>query len=426
MTKYLNSWRTNFSGDPMIRKGGVLFCAMMVGNVFGYLFQVSMGRMLSLKEYGEMNALMSLMIIFGIPFQTLINYFAKNTAVFIGKGQTSKIKSFQKSGLRKVITFLLPLFIFMSLLSTKIASLLHLSADQIVLVFSCIFFAAIVALNTGVLQGLQCFYSLACVTSGVHVIRFLFGLLLVWMGMGVYGPIFSMLIAACLLFAFSQWRLNTILPNETKEYDFSLLDAYKYATGLFVANVLFGIMTQSDVLLVKHFFTESDAGLYTASAILGKAVLYLSGAIVLAMFPMVAERNEKGDNSMSMLIKALTITFFLSGSGAMILFFFSEPLITLIYGDKFASAALMCEIFGFAMVPVALSFLLMNYLLARGYTGFVGKMSVVVAMEITMILFFHNAMINVIYAMFFAGIITFFILFFKVYKERKNFSYISA
>ena len=63
---------------------------------------------------------------------------------------------------------------------------------------------------------------------------------------------------------------------------------YKYAGGLFLANTFFGVMTQADVILVKHHFPPGEAGLYASASIMGKAVMYLPTAIIMALFPMVA------------------------------------------------------------------------------------------------------------------------------------------
>ena len=46
--------------DKLIKSSSLLFVAAQVSNVFNYAFQIVMGRMLTPKEYGLMNALLAL------------------------------------------------------------------------------------------------------------------------------------------------------------------------------------------------------------------------------------------------------------------------------------------------------------------------------------------------------------------------------
>jgi len=409
--------------DHMLRKSTLLFLAMMAGSIFGYFFQLTMGRMLSVTEYGEMNALLSLTVIFGIPFQTLINFFAKKTAEYSANNEYSKIKTLQKKGLKKVIIIMVPILFLLFLFSGQIAHFLHVPVLKVLLIYGCVFLTAIVTLNTGVIQGLQYFYSLAAISSGIHVVRFFFGIILVWIGLGVYGAIGSILMAGFLLFLFSQWRIVKTLPYPGDSLDFNFSDVYKYAGGLFFANAFFGIMTQVDVMLVKHFFSAVDAGLYTSAAVLGKAVMYLPSAIVLSMFPMVASNHAAGNSSFSMVCKALMFTLFLSGSGALLLYFFSDFIVGALFGARYLPASDTCSLFGIAMLPVSLTFLLMNYLLAQGDTKFLYPMGVIVSLEVLAIYYFHNTLSNILYIIMAAGTLMFLILLSKIMYA--NYYYLS-
>ena len=51
-----------------LRRGGlILLIMMMFANAFNYLFQVLMGRMLTIEEFGTMNALFSWVAIVSLP-----------------------------------------------------------------------------------------------------------------------------------------------------------------------------------------------------------------------------------------------------------------------------------------------------------------------------------------------------------------------
>ena len=401
--------------DKFLQNSALLFTAMMAGNIFGYMFQLSMGRMLTVEAYGEMNALMSLMVIFGIPFGAFMNFFAKQTAAYSSKQEQSKIRKFHKSGIKNILCCMTPVLLLLSFASPVIGNFLNVSFPKVLMVIVCIFFSSMLTVNTGIIQGLQYFKSLAFLGSGVHFFKFIFGVLFVWMGFGVFGAIGAIIVAGLILLLYSHWRIISSLPYQPCELNLSFKTIYKYAGGLFFANAMFAIMTQADLILVKHYFSAADAGLYASAAILGKAVMYLPGAIVLAMFPMVAANHTKGTSSFGMLCKALGLTVCLSGGGALVLYLYPEFILKMLFGTRYLTAAPVCAIFGIAMVPVSLTYLLMTYLLAQEKTGFLFLMAICTAVELTGIVFFNdNNLRNVLYSMMAAGSLFFILLFSKV------------
>ncbi len=401
--------------DKFIQNSALMFTAMMFGNIFGYLFQLSMGRMLSVDAYGEMNALMSLMIIFGIPFGAFMNFFAKQTSTYLSGQKQYKIRQLHKSGIKTILFCMAPLLLLLSFASPFIGDFLNVSYQKVLMVIFCILFSAMFRVNTGIIQGLQYFKSLAFLGSGANFFKFMFGVFFVWMGFGVFGAIGAILCAIFVLLAYSHWRIISSLPSHYCRLNLSFKTVYKYAGGLFFANAMFAIMTQGDLILVKHYFSSGDAGLYASAAILGKSVMYLPGAIVMALFPMVAANHHKDASSFGILCKAVGLTVCLSGGGALVLYLYPEFILRVLFGTKYLTAAPVCAIFGIAMVPVALSFLLMNYLLAQGKTGFLFLMGICTAAEITGIIFFNDKNLqHVLYSIMIAGTLFFVPLFFQV------------
>src|SRR5206468_10254822 len=58
------------------------------------------------------------------------------------------------------------------------------------------------------------------------------------------------------------------------------------------------LISNTDILLVKHFFAPDAAGLYCAIALVGRVVYFASWMVVSAMFPISAgaTREESGKN----------------------------------------------------------------------------------------------------------------------------------
>jgi len=377
-----------------------------VGNAFGYLFQVAMGRMLSVEDYGEVNALMSLMVIFGIPFITLLNFFARESAVCLANGALDNVRSIHKIGSFKIFMIITPIIGILALLSPIIGNYLSVTFQKVLLVLACVYITAFVTVNTGVIQGIQYFRSLSVISSGTSFFKFAYAVFFVWIGWGIYGALGGLLATAVTLWGYSQWIILSNLPLEKKTIRLSFEEIYKYIGGLFLANLFFNVMTQADVMLVKHYFSSHEAGLYASAAVVGKAVMYLPGAIILSLFPMVAANKATGNSSINMLIKASAITAILSGSGVVILYIFPEFVMGSLFGARYLPAAPIIALFGLAMLPMAFILLLMNYMLAQGRINFVGFMAPSVILEFVGIHLYRDTLQGVLYVIMTAGCIT--------------------
>jgi len=399
---------------------------MMAGNVFGYLFQLAMGRMLSVATYGQMNALMSLMVIFGIPLASLINFFARETSIYFANGEHENIAGLHRFGLTRTCWIAGSVVFLLALLSPLLGGFLDVSFDKVVLILASVFVMALTTVNTGVIQGIQNFRGLSVIGAGVSFFKFAFAVVFVWFGWGIYGPLGGLLATALTLFAYSQWLILTSFPYANTNFHISFGNIYQYAGGIFLANAFFGIMTQADVILVKHCFSPQEAGLYASAAIMGKAVMYLPGAIVMALFPMVTADQVSGRSSTIMLAKAVGLTLVLSGSGALILHCFPEFIMGVLFGARYLPAAPITAIFGLAMLPMALCLLLMNYLLAQKRTRFVGLMAVATTLEITGIYFYRDNLLSVLYVIMAAGCVALFPMALFVTRSPKSSSSLSS
>lgn len=403
--------------DKFIRGSALLFTAMIVGCIFGYFFQLAMGRMLTVEAYGELNALMSFLVLFGIPFGALINFFAREAAVFSSLGSLDGIKGLHNYGLKKTYIIMVPISCFMCILSPIIGNYIDVSIDKVLLIIMCVFTTAIVTVNTGIIQGMQYFRSLSFISAGTHIFKFLFAVIFVLFGWGVRGSLGGLVVAGFILWGLSQWLLLSNLPNNNTPFSISYKKLFNYVGGVFLANLFFAIMTQADVVLIKHYFTSQEAGLYASASIMGKAVMYIPSAIVMAFYPMVAANQAAGRSSRKILSKALCLTFLISGFGSIVLFLFAEYFMGNLFGQRYLAAAPITALFGFVMLPMALLLLLMNFFIAQGETRFVWFLAITTILELAGIHFFRENIHAILYVIMVAGYLALLPMIISVFKK---------
>lgn len=389
--------------DRLIRAGSSLFLFSMVSNLFNYLFQVTMGRLLGPSEYGLMNSLLSISVVIGVPLGTIIMVVSKATAEYKAGGNFGNIRSLFALTYKKVlIAGLIGLLLFLGA-SGYMKNYIHApSVVPVIILGIAILTSLFYPINAAILQGLQNFTWMNLGIGLGGPLRFLFCLVLVLAGFSVSGVMAGLILSGLSIWAITYIPLRKVLEFEEGESNL-IPPSFTNIFHVLLVNLAFAVMTQADMVLVKHFFPAHEAGIYASAAILGKAVMYLPGAIVLAMFPMVAESNALQLSSGPLIKKSLIISLSLSGSGALLFFIFPNLIIKTFFGVRYIEAAEVMRYFGLAMLPMALLMVLMNYFVAKGRVMFSYVMSLGALLEIGMILIFHGSLLSVIWSLLGAG-----------------------
>ena len=73
------------------------------------------------------------------------------------------------------------------------------------------------------------------------------------------------------------------------------------------------IINNLDIVLVKHFFDATQAGVYAAVALIGRVVYMLSWSVVSSMFPFSAGVRSSEKDSRAVLTTALLLASGISG-----------------------------------------------------------------------------------------------------------------
>ena len=175
--------------DKFIRAGTWLFAATMVTNVFNYIFQVAMGRLLSTEDFGLMNALFALFLIASLPFNTIMTILAKYVSIYLVSKDFNGIKGLYLKAYKTVFSVALVLLLVFLCLSFSIRSFFKLDTITPVVLLGCAIFTSLVLpLNNAFLQGMQKFRLLGAVNGLLGPAKFV-----LCSAMVLWGWIFSCL-----------------------------------------------------------------------------------------------------------------------------------------------------------------------------------------------------------------------------------------
>jgi O-antigen/teichoic acid export membrane protein len=392
--------------SKLIRSASWLILGGVGSGILGYLFQIIMGRMLNVTEYGVLSALLAMLMIMGAPMTTLTMIISRRVSVFRSQKDDSNLGYLFFWINRKLllIVFLLAVLILFNMKSLQnflsIENNVHLYS---LLIISLLMFPQ--AINNAYLQGLGYFKWLSF--SGVlyRLLAIIFSITLVYFGLNVTGALGGIIFSTLIVLMVTSFILYPSLKNNKIGTSNATDFLFKSSLAVLFANVAFASMTQMDMVIVKHYFSEQDAGLYASASVLGKAVMYLPSGISMALFPMVAEKHASGKRSSNLIFQAVGLTALLSLAGALLYYFFADYIILLFYGADYREASSILKYFGFAILPMSLIMVAEYFLIAMGRVLFAYLFIVVAPLQLIAVYYYHDTLLNIVMVLFISGAI---------------------
>ena len=217
------------------------------------------------------------------------------------------------------------------LLQKTIADYLNLSSPVLVglLAIGALFYVPLGS-RRGFIQGIYGFRRLANNLIVEGVVRLCGSFLLILLGFGVEGVIAAN--SAAVVVAYLVIAPKLAKPLQTPLGLFRALGETSQAMIFFSGQVL---INNCDIVLVKHFFSGDEAGLYAAVAMVGRVIFAFSSAVVNSMFPLVAGTREEERRDIKVISTSLLLVL---GIGSVLAFGLSiapSRLWTALFGSGF-------------------------------------------------------------------------------------------
>jgi O-antigen/teichoic acid export membrane protein len=138
-------------------------------------------------------------------------------------------------------------------------------------------------------------------------------------------------------------------------------DAFRSVAGLGGATLL----TSIDAWMARYFLPPAHAGFFAAASTAGRISLFLPGAITTVVFPSMAATSGRGPEARAQLLRSGGLVVGVSLLAAAVLALVPDLVVSVLFGDKFASAAPILPIIALADAGIAVVSLLVYFFLAR-------------------------------------------------------------
>jgi O-antigen/teichoic acid export membrane protein len=378
---------------PFFASSAIMVIGSNFANVLAFIYHLVIGRLLGPIHYGELAAVISLATMFSAVFTFLNTVIIKFTSSAKNKHEEDYIFSWftQKSFVLALILFVLTL-----ILSPVFASFLHIDIKIIFILPLFLFFSILSMVYKAFLQGILKFYETILSLNLEFLLRLILGIIFVYLGLSVFGAVAGIVIAGIcgFLIAFYFLRKYKIFTknkgiNITKEI-------FSYTLPAFIFSLTSTSFLTTDVLLAKHFLISHDAGIYASLSNLGKIILFGTAPIGAVMFPMISKRFSLSQKYLNIFFLSLILTFL--ASFIVLVFYQVFPTIAIktLYGKGFLDGSTYLVWFGLFAACYSLTNLICSFYLSINKIKVIVLPVVFSILQIIGIVFIHDSLLSII------------------------------
>jgi len=315
-------------------------------------------------EYGVFTTLLQVISLMGIPAIGLQPVIAQQQAAAITDEQQRVVASEFRAVWRVIFFIWLGMALVAGIFWQQILAGLKIENSAALAVTVLIGLAAMwMPLVMGILQGRQDFFWLGWtnIFNGVGrfgIVCILIFLFHVWAA----GSMSAVLLGMMAVIVIGGWLIRDVW--KIKRVPVAWRNWLKRVIPLTLGLGAATFMLSADMIFTQNFFPREQTGFYAAAGMIGRALVFFTQPLTLVMFPKLARSAATGEKSNALEL-ALGATLLAGGAAAIACTLFPWLPLLIVNGKSFLVAAPLVTWFAWCMLPLTLSMVLINSLMAR-------------------------------------------------------------
>lgn len=405
----------NMTKNPLFYGSTLTIFGNNLANFFAYVYHFVLGRLLGKDHYGELVAILSLTALLSTTYTFAGLVITKYVSAANEKEQNKLFSWFSHKTFKYGSIIALVVLLTTPLLS----NLLHLKLSLSLLIAPIFFLGLVSFVYKSFLQGTMKFGK-TIILSNVELLgRLLFGLILVLLGVSVFGAVTGIFLSLLVTTFLGRKYLvkYRLLKKDTNFHPGKKIVGY--TTAIFLSTIASTSLFSTDVLLVKHF-AHLDSGIYAAVSTLGKTILFASLPVSSVMFPIISQRHSQGKNYRKVFLASIGLSFLISLGVLAIFVFFPNVSIKILYGNSYLGASYYLVYYGIFLIFFTLSSVFVNYYLSIERLKVISLMLIAAVCQAIGIILFHDNLMSVIRVSIFVSFGLFVILLLYFLNDYKN------
>jgi O-antigen/teichoic acid export membrane protein len=346
------------------RQSGWMMTAATASGLLMYAVHSVVSREIPKGEYGVFTTLMQVVPLMGIPAVGLQPVMAQQQAAAVTDTQHGVVASEFRAVWRAVFFIWLAMALFAGIFWQQTLAGLKIENSAALAVTVLIGLAAMwMPLVGGILQGRQNFFWLGWtnIINGVGRFGLICVIVLIFHGWAA-GAMSAVLFGMLAVIVIGGWQIRDVwkiqaVPVEWKNW---LRRVIPLTLGLGAAT----FMLSADMIFTQNFFPREQTGFYAAAGTIGRALVFFTQPLTLVMFPKLARSTATGEKTNALGL-TLGATLLAGVAAAIACTLFPWLPLLIVNGKSFLVAAPLVTWFAWCMLPLTLSNVLVNSLMAR-------------------------------------------------------------
>lgn len=382
--------------NKLILKPTTIFMiSTMVVNGGNYLYNLWLGRKLGPAAFSEAGLLLTFLLILsfaGMTFQLVASKFIIDLESNLIQAFTNWIKK------RSIEAGLITMGLLM-VFAKSISSFFYLQNHWAVIVFSfSIPLYFLLSSERGLMQGSHSFIKL----SGSYQIEIWFKFLATVLFLYLFSDQVGLAIALSMLISilisqyFRKSEFKVEFSSHKKLPKPILKKVLQFASFTLGYELIQIIINYGDMLMVKHYFDATTAGLYTSMALIGRMIYFVTWMMVMVLIPTILQKRKDGLTHRKTMFGYLAIISAIAGSVVIFSFLFPEFTITILFGNEFISFAPLLWKYALATTLFALANLFIYYFISTEYYFPVYACALLTILQLGLFIMFHESISQIV------------------------------
>ena len=375
--------------NKLVRGSLVLLFLVGIFNVLNFLYHLLMARIMLVEDFGMLKRVFAFLYIGAIFMESIQTIVVKYSSNY--KQDNGKLKNlFLKAHKEVLVPSLIVASAFL-ILSLVISPVFNISYSLLFATSIFIIFSMFAPITRGILQGQQKFIALGLSMLGEAILKIGISFFLVYIGLGVLGAVWGVVISLILSIFLSLMYVRKILRSKA---EFAALDGIRsYSKPVFFITSVLILFINVDILIAGNVFSDFDAGVYAIASTIALIIFIAIQPINKVLFPITALESFDKKRSKNNFKTAITLVLIICLIALTTLFLFTEQIIYLLSGKVIPEAVKPIILLSLGTAFLSLSSTILYYKLSQGITKGYLVAVFCLLIEIIILYLFSNSLV---------------------------------
>lgn len=374
----------------------LLFAGANFFYVSAFLIYAALGRLLTVRAFGDFVSLLAFVNIGGVIPGLGQAIATRVSAEATARGGPSVLAPISRAFIRPAVAIGLLIAVAVIAASEPLTAFFHLEQRGAVILAGVLMgVSVLLPVQRGILQGAQRFAEYAASQALEGLLKLLLSTAFAFAGLATAGAYAGYALGAIVVAGWNGWTIRRCFGAASADVPLPWRELLHGAGSTALAIFIVESLAFYDVLIVKHAFPPTEAGIYASAAVVGRVLLAVIAFLPPFILSKVTNASAKTERTFSLLLGAIGAT--LVPVIALFAVVVGAPgfVLRTVTGPAFLAAGQLLLPLALSAVALAFSNVLVTYLVGRKRLAFTLPLAALAVLTVATVALWHPAVLVV-------------------------------